>query len=95
MGGYLIEYMNTLKLENKIREIEKNLPISNDAELLCTIEAVIDAECELHDEERDFELIDEAISMAASLRGVSPNHLEDMANLSADRIIRKIKEEKE
>lgn len=86
--------LNFIKLENKLHEIEKTSPISNDAELICAIEAIIDAECISPDDERDYGLIDEAIKMVASLKGIDPKDLEDKANLCADEIIRKIKEKK-
>lgn len=85
---------NFIKLEKKIEEIKKTSQISDDAELICAIEAVIDAECESPDDERDYGLIDEAIKMVTSLKGIDSKDLEDKANLAADRIIRKIKEEK-
>ena len=86
---------NFIKLEKKLHEIEKTSPISDDADLICAIEAIIEAECRSPDDERDYGLIDEAIKMVTSLKGIDPKDLEDKANLAAARIIQKIKREKE
>ena len=89
------ESINSRKLEKRLLEIDKESPISNDTELIRAIDAIIDLECELPDDERNYGLIDEAVKTVAILRGIDLKDLEDKANLAADKIIQQIKEIKE
>lgn len=78
--------MNT-KLENKLLQYEKSTPISNDEELIKAIESIIRDEESVPPEERDFDLIDEAVDALLSLRKVDIEQLEECAEKITDKCL--------
>ena len=73
------------KLENKLLQYEKSTPISNDSELIKAIECIINTEEALPFEERDFDLIDEAVDVILSLKKVDIEQLENCAEKITDK----------
>ncbi len=73
------------KLENKLLQYEKSTPISNDEELIKAIESIIRDEESVPYEERDFDLIDEAVDAIFSLRKVDIEQLEECAENITDK----------
>ena len=73
------------KLETKLLQYEKSTPISNDDELIEAIESIISNEESVPIEERDFDLIDEAVDAILSLKKVDIEQLEDSAEKITDR----------
>lgn len=78
------------KLENKLLQYEKSAPISNDSELIKAIEYIISNEESLPFEERDYDLIEEAVDAVLSLRGVDVGQLEEHAEHVTDKCFDKI-----
>jgi len=64
------------RLEEKLAEYEKNAPITNDAELLASLNEIIDEQTRLAPEEMDTDLLSEAVDLALSLEG------EDLSELA-------------
>lgn len=93
MSDFLNENKNFLKLERKLLDIEEKTPISNDAELAVAIKSVIDEEMGLPEEERDFGLIDEAISMILPIIDPKFAELMDLTKKCSDFVAEGIKEE--
>ena len=73
------------KLETKLLQYEKSTPISNDDELIEAIESIISNEESVPMEERDFDLIDEAVDAILSLKKVDIEQLEGCAEKITDR----------
>ncbi len=71
--------MNSI-LENKLTEYEESTPISNDAELKSAIESILNKENLLPYEERNYELIEEAVDALLELQGTDLNELERYAD---------------
>ena len=78
------------KLETKLLQYEKSTPISNDDELIEAIEKIISNEESVPIEERDFDLIDEAVEAILSLKKVDIEQLEDSAEKITDRYFNEI-----
>lgn len=78
------------KLEKKLLQYEKNAPISNDEELLNAIESIIINEESLPIEERDLDLIDEAIDSILSLKKVDIEQLDSYVEKITDKYFSKI-----
>ncbi|MCI9449407.1 MAG: hypothetical protein HFE30_04050 [Clostridiales bacterium] len=77
------------KLEKKLLQYEKSAPISNDDELIKAIENIINSEESLPYEERDFDLVEEAIDTVLSLKGIDIRSLEECTdNLTDDYVCR-------
>lgn len=74
-----------LKLETKLLQYEKSTPISTDDELIEAIESIISNEESVPMEDRDFDLIDEAVDAILSLKKVDIDQLEDSAEKITDR----------
>ncbi len=72
------------KLENRLIQYEKSTPISNDEELIKAIETIIGEEETLPYEDRDFDLIEEAVDAVLSLKGVDIGLLEECAEEITD-----------
>ena len=79
------------KLEEKLLEIEKENPISNDEELINAVKSIIDKEEALSVEERDFDLIDEAIEAVFLLNDVDIEHINKRAQKTTDDFLEKIR----
>jgi hypothetical protein len=69
----------SLKLEKRIMQYEKSTSISNDEELLHAIEQILKEEQSLPPEEKDFDLVDEAIEMILSLKNVDIEQLDKVS----------------
>ena len=79
----------SLKIEEKLLEMEDSTLIRTDEELIKKIELIITEE-ELHPvEERDFELIDEAVNIILSLRNIDVDELNECADNVIDRLVEK------
>ncbi len=78
------------KLEKKLLQFEKTAPISNDEELIKAIESIIINEESLPIEERDLDLIDEAIDSILSLKKVDIEQLDSFAEKITDKYFSKI-----
>lgn len=63
------------RLEEKLAEYEEKIPITDDEELLCALNTIIEEQNALPPEEKDAPLLNEAVNAALSLRG------EDLAGL--------------
>lgn len=79
------------KLEEKLLEIEKENPISNDEELINAVKSIIDKEEAMSVEERDFDLIDEAIEAVFLLNDVDIEHINKRAQKTTDDFLEKIR----
>lgn len=82
------------KLETKLLQYEKSTPISNDNELIEAIENIISNEESVPMEERDFDLIDEAVDAILSLKKVDIEQLEDCAEQVTDKYFNEIQTQK-
>lgn len=74
------------KLEARLAELEKTTPITNDEELICAIETIIQQEESRGFFERDLDLIDEAVKEILILRGVNTDKLEEDTVYTTDKI---------
>ena len=72
------------KLENRLMQYEKSTPISNDNELIQAIKSIINNEEALPYDERDFNLIEEAVEAVLTLQGVNIERLEECAEEITD-----------
>lgn len=80
------------KLESHLSEYEKSTSIKNDTELVEAIEEIIAKEISLPPEDRDYDLINEAVEMVLSLHNADLEDLEDTAtNISENFITSKRK----
>lgn len=78
------------KLEDKLLQYEKSTPISNDEALIKAINCIIVDEESLPYEERDFDLIDEAIEVILSIKKVDIEQLNECAVAVTDMYFDKI-----
>ncbi len=82
------------KLELKLIEYGKSIPVTNDAELISALDSIIEAEEQLDFENRDYDLIDEAVEMILSLQNVNVDALDEKAVNISDRYFEEIKADK-
>ena len=74
-------------LEKRLETYEEASVITNDAELLCALEIIIQKECKLSSKKRDLELIAQAVEFYLYLKGADPNCLRVHANKTAEAIL--------
>ena len=72
-------------LEEKLASYEKNVPITNDEELLVALDSIIEEQNALPPEEKDTLLIEEAVNAALSLRGEDTDALEAQSRVISRR----------
>ena len=74
-------------LEKRLETYEETSVITNDAELLCALEKIIQKECNFPSHKRDLELIAQAVEFYLYLKGADTNLLRVHANNTADAIL--------
>lgn len=79
------------KLEKKLRQYEKSTPITNDHELMGVLEYIIAEENKKSANDRDYDIIDEAIDAVLTLRGDNVEALEAHAAECTGKYIGKVK----
>ena len=73
------------ELENRLLQYEKSASISTDEELIKAIECILSNEESLPFEERNFDLIEEAIDAVLSLQKIDIEQLEKSAEIVTNR----------
>lgn len=82
------------KLESRLAEIGKRVPIENDRELYDAVLGIIDEERAKKPEERDFDLLEEAIDFSLSLEGADGEKISSDAAAVGERALSSVPEEK-
>ncbi len=81
-------------LEKRLETYEETSVITNDAELFCALEKIIQKECNFPSHKRDLELIAQAVEFYLYLKGADTNLLRVHANNTADAILLDISDRK-
>lgn len=74
----------SVKLENILKERGSKMPVNNDSELLKALDEIIEEELAKAEEERDFDLVDEAIQLSLYLQNKDVDAINAYASEIAD-----------
>ncbi len=83
------------KLESRLADIEKSRPINNDSELYEVILGIIEEERAKRPEERDFDLLDEAIDASLALAGKEEDSVLSDSETVMERALAAVPEDRE
>lgn len=75
------------KLEEKLMQYEKNIPVTDKQELLNAVEVILKEEESKKPDKQDIDLIDEAVDIILTLKGIDSEELENEADVLTDRIL--------